>query len=195
VIDSATRAAIRAFQATLGAPQTGFLSSEQRLALAITAAELAAERAEQAAYGAQVAAARSRLVAGPDGAIHYDDGAKYYGETDPGRRLRHGSGVLVRPDGQRYEGEWVNDFPSGVGVHHGSDGTRYAGEWNQRLPSGYGVQSAPAAGSRVVGEWNPGPDTAWGHVNGYAIFIPPSEQREQRGIWRNSRLLIPLFQP
>jgi serine/threonine protein kinase/peptidoglycan hydrolase-like protein with peptidoglycan-binding domain len=195
VFDAATREAIRAFQAAVGAPETGFLSTTQRLVLAQQAAEAARRRAEAAAFDAQLAAARNRAGSGQRAGIKYRDGSIYYGDLDARRGVRHGSGIVIGADGQRYEGQWVQDVPSGFGVNHHSDGTRFAGEWNERLPDGYGTMITPTANSRIAGEWAPDLDTAESHVNGYAVLESDSNRSDQRGIWRSNKLIVPLQSP
>ena len=39
--------------------------------------------------------------------------------------MRHGKGRIIQPDGDIYEGDWVNDKMHGRGTYHYTDGLKY----------------------------------------------------------------------
>ena len=50
----------------------------------------------------------------------------YQGEMHGGHRHRHGS---FKKDGERYDGEWKDDKPHGLGVQTYTTGDKYKGNW------------------------------------------------------------------
>lgn len=58
-----------------------------------------------------------------NGAYKYDDGTKYIGDWNR-RGLKHGAGLLVLPDGTRYDGAFQNGLCSGLGVIVFPDGAK-----------------------------------------------------------------------
>lgn len=67
----------------------------------------------------------------------------------------HGRGVYVFPNGNRYEGEWVNDMKAGYGVLYYVNGERYEGYWRDDKAQGKGTLTY-AHGDKFVGEWTQG---------------------------------------
>lgn len=63
----------------------------------------------------------------------------------------HGDGSLVYPNGERYEGQWVQGKRHGRGAYHYADGGRYEGEWVDDKIHGRG-QSHYANGNVYDGE-------------------------------------------
>jgi hypothetical protein len=57
----------------------------------------------------------------------YPNGDRYDGEFLDGRR--NGRGVYTSANGDRYEGEWRDDRRNGRGVYNSANGNRYEGEW------------------------------------------------------------------
>lgn len=74
-------------------------------------------------------------------------------------------GVDVYADGSRYEGEFVGNIRSGLGVYTYKDGSRYAGEWREGRRSGYGVWEKDGATARYDGEWQTS------QRNGYGVDV------------------------
>jgi hypothetical protein len=64
----------------------------------------------------------------------------------------HGYGILTRPDGERYEGEWKGDNKHGRGVYVHVSGECYEGEWRDDVMHGRGT-FAFANGERYKDEW------------------------------------------
>lgn len=58
-----------------------------------------------------------------NGAYKYDDGTKYIGDWNT-RGLKHGAGLLVLPDGTRYDGGFQHGLCSGLGIIVFPDGAK-----------------------------------------------------------------------
>lgn len=70
--------------------------------------------------------------------IRFDNG-RYVGEIKNG--IRHGIGALYFDNGDRFEGNWVNDEISGSGIYFWANGDYFAGYWeNSSKRNGYGIQ-------------------------------------------------------
>merc|ERR1719199_1034041 len=67
--------------------------------------------------------------------------------------LRHGQGVLTRPDGQKYTGSFECGRSHGYGVFIAADGNKYEGEWSQDRAHGFG-KYVHMDGSTYEGEWD-----------------------------------------
>ncbi|XP_029161469.1 uncharacterized protein LOC114933155 [Nylanderia fulva] len=93
-----------------------------------------------------------------NGAYKYDDSTKYIGDWNR-KGLKHGAGLLVLPDGTRYEGAFQNGLCSGLGVIIFSDGAKYEGEFMQGWFHGHGVFWR-ADGMKFEGEFRGG--RVWG---------------------------------
>eukprot|EP00949_MAST-11_sp_MAST-11-sp1_P000204 g204.t1 len=74
------------------------------------------------------------------GRLVYTDGCVYEGEFigSSGVLLRHGRGVLKKPDGEVYIGEFENDLKSGPGRLHHATGEVYEGMWKDDVITGPG---------------------------------------------------------
>ena len=94
--------------------------------------------------------------------VAYDDGDRYDGEFLD--NMRNGHGVYTLADGARYDGEFRNDEMTGHGVFTIPDlGTRYEGEFRDGFYSGHGVLTY-ANGDRYDGEWRDDME------NGHGLF-------------------------
>lgn len=62
---------------------------------------------------------------------------------------------MVKPDGEMYEGAFVDDLPHGMGEMTYADGSRYVGEWFRGQRQGFGLFKT-ADGSAYEGEWDHG---------------------------------------
>ena len=87
------------------------------------------------------------------GVSTWPDGNRYEGDFVDGKK--HGRGVFTWADGSRYEGDWRDDELTGRGVFTRPDGTGYEGEWRNDRPHGYGSYIS-ASGDRFEGQWRNG---------------------------------------
>jgi len=75
----------------------------------------------------------------PEGVgVRLPDGSAYFGEINKDGKM-HGRGVFVWPDGDRYEGEWLDGLQKGIGTFISSAGGAYFGNWEAGQPHGRGV--------------------------------------------------------
>jgi len=79
-----------------------------------------------------------------------EGGAVYKGQWKG--QVRHGKGILVRPDGQRFEGYFEDGRAHGHGVFTAADGNTYDGQWVQDRAHGVGRYNH-VDGSTYHGEW------------------------------------------
>jgi hypothetical protein len=63
-----------------------------------------------------------------------------------------GKGVLTKPDGAKYEGDWKQSMQSGNGRLEWPDGSWYDGQWKAGKPHGQGQYRRPD-GKLFMGEW------------------------------------------
>ena len=64
-------------------------------------------------------------------------------------------GTCNYPDGQTYEGSWVDGKPEGRGIKTWPDGRKYKGHWYQGRPVGQGTKTY-VDGSVKHGDWENG---------------------------------------
>jgi hypothetical protein len=91
---------------------------------------------------------------GPRGeitAVTFPNGDKYEGEFLDG--LFHGWGVYYYKIGDRYEGEFQNDMKHGKGAYTFQNGDKYMGEFKEDMRSGRGTMLF-VNGDRYVGEFS-----------------------------------------
>ena len=132
-----------------------------------------------------------------------EDKAIYYGEWDINRNVRHGRGIQISPDGDIYEGDWLNDKPNGYGLYTQIDGTKYEGEWKDHKQNGKGKEIWPN-GALYEGEFLDGKKNGKGkfiwsdgsiyegnfennYINGEGTYIF-ADKRKYTGNWVNNRL-------
>jgi len=175
VFTGATRTAIRAFQASLGAPVTGWLEDSERLKLAIAAGMTAALRADAAAIRALLAAAMPMAVVVPS-----PNGGSVKGEF--GGDLVHAIRLLAPGARKQYKGQWRDHddyIPDGFGVS-AEDDREWVGEFSKGYMTGYGIYRR--RGQVVyVGEWDKveTKDRSWFDTIGYGASIPDGPS----GVW------------
>lgn len=174
---SGTRAAIRRFQSDLGSATTGFLTTEERLGLAVAAADQAAQRAYEVATEARSARQRAMEVAASSGAFtgSFSAGA-YTGEPLSGQGASYG--VLGLAAGDVFAGEFQNGRAV-LGVRAFANGDTFFGTLRDGLPHGFGVYQL-LDGGEVAGQWEVGV------VEGYAISSD-YDGRKIAGTWRENQ--------
>lgn len=84
----------------------------------------------------------------------YDDGSYYTGERDAKGR-RHGNGLMVFANGDRYEGNFVQNHLSGYGKMKYGDGSSYEGNWYKDMYEGEGTYIS-ADGEVIKGRFHEG---------------------------------------
>gem|GEM_PF-2147178 len=88
------------------------------------------------------------------GIIKSDDdrtaGSSYKGAFSEGRFNGHGIAII---DGDRYEGEWVNDQMCGKGTYIYGNGNKYEGDWINGVKDGYGIFTWGKTGNKYEGNW------------------------------------------
>ncbi len=202
-----TRDAIRSFQIAGGDAATGYLTPDQRVSLAVAAAEAAAAAGQETAAAAAARAAAARSVAERAPASGFEG---YRGEIRNGRR--DGLGIFAADGGGRYEGEFADDQRHGLGVVYEADGDRYEGEFADADRRGFGTFTKPDGrlwrgefvdgplhgfgvfygtnGFRAAGEWQR-TDTGGWSFTGFGEQGEPG-QPPRRGRWNASELIEPL---
>eukprot|EP01104_Vermistella_antarctica_P017048 TRINITY_DN5968_c0_g1_i1.p1 TRINITY_DN5968_c0_g1~~TRINITY_DN5968_c0_g1_i1.p1 ORF type:complete len:691 (+),score=132.26 TRINITY_DN5968_c0_g1_i1:200-2272(+) len=142
------------------------------------------------------------LIANKQQHLIYSFGT-YVGEVDSHGRL-HGRGVMAFKDGERYEGEFLDDKRHGRGKYFYNDGSSYTGEYENGKRSGYGVHLLQN-GEEYEGEWDEGRRCGWGietipgkpaykgqwHSDvkhGIGIVVDPSNARWSLDIWEKGEM-------
>jgi len=83
----------------------------------------------------------------------FQHGLKYFGEYVDG--LRHGYGMLVWKNNDRYEGHFENDMKHGSGVFNWSNGDIYSGDYAKDKKQGVGkITWGSHPGESYEGEWS-----------------------------------------
>eukprot|EP00128_Syssomonas_multiformis_P008024 Colp12_sorted_trinity150504_noHs@16594 len=101
----------------------------------------------------------------------YQDDANNVGTYEGDRNEageRHGFGKAVLPNGDMYEGEYINGLREGKGTYKFKNGARYIGEYKEGKKHGNGVLVYPD-GSKYEGTWIADQRTGYGtyyYVNG-----------------------------
>jgi len=103
------------------------------------------------------------------GVLFFDDKATNENKNDPSTPLRseyegtfsqdqmNGSGKITYKNGDNYEGGWMNNKRSGVGIYTiASSGDVYEGSWLNDLKDGPGRYHYKSTGKVYVGEWSMG---------------------------------------
>ena len=75
------------------------------------------------------------------GILVLPDGSKYDGTFKDNKY--HGMGTLYYANGDRYTGDWACNKRQGWGVYKHANGMKYAGEWNEDLKDGFGRTEYP----------------------------------------------------
>eukprot|EP00730_Choanoeca_flexa_P006201 TRINITY_DN12103_c0_g2_i1.p1 TRINITY_DN12103_c0_g2~~TRINITY_DN12103_c0_g2_i1.p1 ORF type:complete len:217 (+),score=31.25 TRINITY_DN12103_c0_g2_i1:34-684(+) len=76
----------------------------------------------------------------------------YEGDRHPDTQVRHGKGKATLPNGDKYEGDYVDGQRHGKGVYQFKNGTRYEGEYTNNKKHGQGTFYYPD-GSIYEGSW------------------------------------------
>lgn len=94
----------------------------------------------------------------------YDDGRVYTGQRDGKGRI-DGRGLMVWPNGDRYDGQWKKGLMEGEGTYtYAQAGYSYTGHWVKGNIKGHGTFRFNN-GNVMEGDW-----TAMGTGTGYLLF-------------------------
>jgi hypothetical protein len=85
------------------------------------------------------------------GSRTYAGGDKYEGEWK--NNYRHGQGTYTYANGENYVGDWNTGEKNGQGVFTWSTGNNLVGEWKNGSASGIGAYNNLATGTKYFGEW------------------------------------------
>lgn len=94
----------------------------------------------------------------------YDDGRVYTGQRN-GKGKIEGKGLMIWPNGDRYDGEWKKGLQDGEGTYtYATAGYSYSGHWVKGNIKGHGTFRFNN-GNVMEGDW-----TAMGTGTGYLVF-------------------------
>lgn len=110
----------------------------------------------------------------------YKNGTRFYGQFGDGKPL-NGRGSMLYPNGNRYDGEYINGQRNGCGTFTFANGRRYVGEFGNDLFSGRGVWMLEN-GDRYIGDFE------FNKCNGEGVFIF-ADGTSQSGVWQQGRLV------
>lgn len=79
-----------------------------------------------------------------------------------------GLGMWRLPSGEVYDGEWENDYRNGVGCWRGATGDQYGGTWHKDMMSGYGIYVAAGTSYVFKGHYN---KNGWEHGPGLLVSL------------------------
>ncbi|HWP97501.1 MAG TPA: protein kinase [Syntrophomonadaceae bacterium] len=109
------------------------------------------------------------------GTMIWPNGNTYQGEWK--NDLQNGSGVFTYYYGDKYEGQWKAGKQDGQGTYTWADGRKYVGQWREDMRDGQGVYTWPN-GDRFEGQFQ------GGKMNGPGVYTKANGQK-QEGIWQN----------
>jgi hypothetical protein len=107
----------------------------------------------------------------------YPNGNKYDGDFVDNKK--HGRGVFTHASGNKYDGDYVHDKRNGRGVLTLANGNYYNGEWKDDERNGQGIDAWPD-GSAYDGEWKDG------ERNGHGVFTLPDDEKYD-GEWKDGK--------
>lgn len=102
---------------------------------------------------------------GPHKTVFFPDGQRYQGEWL--NNLRHGKGSQFYKNGSKYEGNWKEGMRHGLGILWNCDSKRfrvkYSGEWRDDIPHGMGTHY-DEHGNVYEGNWVTGQRSGLGKM-------------------------------
>ena len=121
------------------------------------------------------------------GTFEIKDGVIYKGDfktTIDNKRVKHGKGILIFPNGEKYDGTWNEDNLT-HGILYDEKGEKiYDGEWEKGEYSGKGKltpRKGEFSGYTIDGHFK------MGKANGFATFYKPDSSKEYEGYWKDGR--------
>lgn len=113
------------------------------------------------------------------GVLIMPNGDKYEGEWK--NDLQNGKGTFTYANGDKYEGQWLNGNREGSGTFTWADGRKYVGEWKNDQRNGKGVYTWPS-GDRYEGDFKDG------QLNGRGVYTY-ANGTVMEGTWQNDTYL------
>ncbi len=121
------------------------------------------------------------------GTFEIKDGVMYKGDfktTIDDKRIKHGKGILISPNGWKYDGTWNEDNLT-YGIFYDEKGKKiYDGEWKKGEYSGKGKltpRKGELAGYKLDGHF------LNGKANGFGTLFKPDSTIEYEGYWKDGR--------
>jgi len=94
----------------------------------------------------------------------FNDGTVYEGEWDEDSDSPHGKGVMIFPEGEMYEGDFIKGRSMhGEGLYTYVDGSTYSGSFVNSLPHGKGTKTY-ADGDVYIGDFKEGMIEGYGRM-------------------------------
>lgn len=109
------------------------------------------------------------------GVLIMPNGDKYEGEWK--NDLQNGKGTFTYANGDIYEGQWVNGNREGSGTFTWADGRKYVGAWKNDQRNGKGLYTWPS-GDRYEGDFKDG------QLNGRGVYTY-ANGKVMEGTWQN----------
>lgn len=109
------------------------------------------------------------------GVLIMPNGDKYEGEWK--NDLQNGKGTFTYANGDIYEGQWVNGNREGSGTFTWADGRKYVGAWKNDQRNGKGLYTWPS-GDRYEGDFKDG------QLNGRGVYTY-ANGKVMEGNWQN----------
>eukprot|EP00747_Dinoflagellata_sp_TGD_P218303 gnl/TRDRNA2_/TRDRNA2_90581_c0_seq1.p1 gnl/TRDRNA2_/TRDRNA2_90581_c0~~gnl/TRDRNA2_/TRDRNA2_90581_c0_seq1.p1 ORF type:complete len:326 (-),score=37.82 gnl/TRDRNA2_/TRDRNA2_90581_c0_seq1:40-1017(-) len=123
------------------------------------------------------------------GEDNLEDGTAFIGEYEGDERI---SGRLMFPDGETYEGNYVNNKPGGSGQMNFPDGRLYEGQFQDGSPSGEGVMTWTSGqtykGNFMAGLYHGKGTMTWPDASVFqGDFVDGKKHGEGFGRWPDGR--------
>ena len=77
----------------------------------------------------------------------------YQGEFEKNGRKKHGKGLMIYTNGEKYDGFWANDKKHGKGQMIYKNGDKYEGDWANDKREGKGCLTFAATKAQANGRW------------------------------------------
>jgi hypothetical protein len=119
-------------------------------------------------------------IPAPTPDFEYSNGIKYYGPFEKGLPA-NGRGIMMFPNGDRYDGEFKDGQRNGCGTFTFANGRSYMGQFQQDQLSGLGVWILEN-GNHYVGEFKDN------HCHGKGTFIF-ADGASEYGVWQDGKLV------
>jgi hypothetical protein len=106
----------------------------------------------------------------------------YFGEKDSSGKM-HGIGTLLKSDGSRFHGIFIEDKPTGFGVTVDKELSTHIGFFSAEGPSLFGCRSQPGQGALFCGGWSRG------SFDGAGLYYQSQQNRWMMGFFQKGSLV------